>query len=38
MTEIIGIKTKFLFYAGIPEVRRREEDSVCHFGLKSIES
>ena len=38
MTEIIGIKTKFLFYAGIPLVSRQAEDSVCYFGLRSIES
>jgi hypothetical protein len=38
MTEIIGIKTKFLFYAGIPLVSRQAEDSVCYFGLRSMES
>jgi len=38
MTEIIGIKTKFLSYAGIPLVSRQAEDSVCYFGLRSMES
>ena len=37
MTEIIGIKTKFLFYAGIPGVSRQEVDSASYFGLRSIE-
>lgn len=35
MTEIIGIKTNFLFYTGRPPVSRREAERACHFGVKT---